>query len=117
MEADTLFAIDPTFYGSPANYYYYGVSDEIGYWDKSRRFWTDRDFPKAHTLCHLIKARLASLDLAAPPAAAVKEKLEAKATRGRRYFKRRREPIPSCRSIHERPQAIDQRHAGHLDFV
>jgi IS30 family transposase len=34
---------------------------------------------------------------------------KAKATRGRRYFKRRREPIPSRRSIHERPQAIDQR--------
>jgi hypothetical protein len=79
MEANTLFATDPTFYSSPANYYYYGVSflDEIGYWDKSRRFWTDRDFPQAHTLCHLIKARLASLDLDAPPAAAAKEKLEA----------------------------------------
>ena len=33
----------------------------------------------------------------------------AKATRGRRYFKRRREPIPGRRSIHERGQAIDNR--------
>jgi IS30 family transposase len=33
----------------------------------------------------------------------------AKASRGRRYFKRRREPIPGRRSIHERGQAIDSR--------
>ena len=33
----------------------------------------------------------------------------AKATRGRRYFKRRREPIPGRRSIHARGQAIDNR--------
>jgi IS30 family transposase len=33
----------------------------------------------------------------------------AKATRGRRYFKRRREPIPGRRSIHERGQTIDNR--------
>jgi IS30 family transposase len=33
----------------------------------------------------------------------------AKATRGRRYFKRRRAPIPGRRSIHERGQAIDNR--------
>ncbi len=33
----------------------------------------------------------------------------AKATRARRYFKRRREPISGRRSIHERPQAVDRR--------
>ena len=33
----------------------------------------------------------------------------AKAYRGRRYFKRRRQPIPGRRSIHERGQAIDGR--------
>jgi IS30 family transposase len=33
----------------------------------------------------------------------------AKATRGRRYFKRRRAPIPGRRSIHERGQSIDNR--------
>jgi hypothetical protein len=33
----------------------------------------------------------------------------AKATRGRRYFKRRREPIPGRRSIHDRGQTIDSR--------
>ena len=50
-----------------------------------------------------------------------KEKLHrflarAKATRGRRYFKRRREPIPGRRSIHERPQAVDRRREfGHWE--
>ncbi|HMB48306.1 MAG TPA: IS30 family transposase, partial [Afifellaceae bacterium] len=33
----------------------------------------------------------------------------AKATRGRRYFKRRRDPILGRRSIHERDQTIDNR--------
>ena len=33
----------------------------------------------------------------------------AKASRGRRYFKRRREPIPGRQSIHERGQAINNR--------
>ena len=40
----------------------------------------------------------------------------AKATRGRRYFKRRREPIPGRRSIHERPQVVDRRQEfGHWE--
>lgn len=33
----------------------------------------------------------------------------AKAARGRRYFKRRRDPIPNKRSIHQRPQSIGVR--------
>ena len=33
----------------------------------------------------------------------------AKATRGRRYFKRRRDPIPGRRSIHDRPPAVEGR--------
>ncbi len=37
-------------------------------------------------------------------------------TRGRRYFKRRREPIPGRRSIHERPQVVDRRQEfGHWE--
>jgi IS30 family transposase len=40
----------------------------------------------------------------------------AKACRGRRYFKRRREPIPGRRSIHERSQAIETREVfGHWE--
>ena len=38
----------------------------------------------------------------------------AKATQGRRYFKRRREPIPNRRSIHERPPTVASREVfGH----
>ena len=40
----------------------------------------------------------------------------AKASRGRRYFKRRREPIADRRSIHERPKAADNRQEfGHWE--
>jgi IS30 family transposase len=40
----------------------------------------------------------------------------AKATRGRRYFKRRREPIPGRRSIHHRPPDVESRSAfGHWE--
>lgn len=50
-----------------------------------------------------------------------KEKLwrflpRAKASRGRRYFKRRRDPLPDRRSIHERPQAVASRNEfGHWE--
>jgi len=79
MRGASLFAIDPTFYSNISNYYYYGVSflDEIGYLNKSRRFWTDRDFPEAADLCRKIKARLISLDLNTPTAAAALTKLQA----------------------------------------
>ncbi len=40
----------------------------------------------------------------------------AKAARGRRYFKRRREPIPGRRSIHERPETVENRQEfGHWE--
>ena len=40
----------------------------------------------------------------------------AKATRGRRYFKRRRDPIQGRRSLHERPQAVEGRNQfGHWE--
>ena len=40
----------------------------------------------------------------------------AKVTRGRRYFKRRREPIPNRRSIHERPRTVGSREGfGHWE--
>jgi hypothetical protein len=77
--SDELFAVDPTFFSSPADYYYFGVSfiDEIGYWDKSRRFWTDQDFPGAASLCRTIKARMMSLNIRGPSAYAALEKLNA----------------------------------------
>lgn len=46
--------------------YYFAVSllDELGYFDKAKRFWTDRDFPEAATLSeklrHHIEAALAA---------------------------------------------------------
>ena len=51
----------------------------------------------------------------------IKEKLylllpRAKASRGRRYFKRRRQPIEGRRSIHDRPQSVTSRHEfGHWE--
>jgi hypothetical protein len=40
----------------------------------------------------------------------------AKATRGRRYFKRRRDPIPGRTPIHERPRAVETREQfGHWE--
>ena len=40
----------------------------------------------------------------------------AKASRGRRYFKRRREPLANRRSIHERPEIVTSRHEfGHWE--
>src|SRR5678816_439914 len=40
----------------------------------------------------------------------------AKATRGRRYFKRRRDSIPGRTSIHERPRAVEAREQfGHWE--
>src|SRR5512132_4049230 len=60
------------------------------------------------------------LSLHLPPAPAP-EKLHrflprAKAKRGRRYFKRRRDPIPGRTSIHERPRAVETREQlGHWE--
>jgi hypothetical protein len=72
------FAVDPTFYSSPGDYYYYGVSffDEIGYWDAGRRFWTDQNFPEALELCTLVKGRLRESKLDSAPARSAMEKLE-----------------------------------------
>lgn len=84
MGSDNVFAIDPTFYSNAANYYYFGVSflDEIGYWDRSRRFWTDRNFSGADALCQTTKSRLTSLDLDSPASEAAMRKLEANCPAG-----------------------------------
>jgi IS30 family transposase len=60
------------------------------------------------------------LSLHLPPAPAPGEAAPlpaaAKATRGRRYFKRRRDPIPGRTSIHERPRAVETREQfGHWE--
>lgn len=78
MDPKAPFAVDATFYSSPGDYYYYGVSffDEIGYWDPAERFWTSEDFPDALALCRSIKVRLLESRLDTPPARAALQKLE-----------------------------------------
>lgn len=78
MDLKSPIAVDATFYSSPGDYYYYGVSffDEIGYWDRGRRFWTNQDFPGALDLCRNIKARLQESGLNTPPTRAAMQKLE-----------------------------------------
>jgi hypothetical protein len=78
MDAKAPFAVDATFYSSPSDSYYYGVSflDEIGYWDSTKRFWTSQDYPAASVLCRSIKTRLLESKLDTPPARAAMQKLE-----------------------------------------
>jgi hypothetical protein len=78
LRADGSFVVvDPTFYNRASDAYYYGVSflDKAGYWDKSKRFWTDVDFPEAKTHCRAIKGRLETLGLEGESAEAALEKL------------------------------------------
>lgn len=79
LQSSELFPIDATFYSSLSNYYYYGVAflAEIGYWDKSRRFWTDREFPRAAATCRTIKTRLAALQFNTEPSSAAMQILDA----------------------------------------
>lgn len=78
MDPKAPFSVDATFYSSPGDYYYYGVSffDEIGYWDPTERFWTSENFPGALALCRRIKAQLLESRLDTPPARAALQKLE-----------------------------------------
>ena len=48
--------------------YYYGVSflQEIGYFQRDKRFWTDKDFPDADVVRDRIEAKLKSLSLNDP---------------------------------------------------
>ena len=63
LKTDGRFKVDPTFFSSLAAEYYYGVSflDQIGYWNKAQRFWTDDEFPDATKTCDLIAARVGEL--------------------------------------------------------
>ena len=60
LRPDGSFETDPTFFSSLAADYYFGVSflDQVGFFDKKRRFWTEQDFPNAKQLCCRIKAQL-----------------------------------------------------------
>ncbi len=63
MNQEGGFRDDPTFYSTPADAYYYGVAflDAVGYWDRSKRFWTDRDFDGATPVACRIRAGLKKL--------------------------------------------------------
>ena len=60
---DGSFKPDGTFYDSLGARYYYGVSflDEVGYWNKANRFWTDDTFAKGPSTCCAIKTRIHQL--------------------------------------------------------
>jgi len=65
LNPDGTFKIDPTFFSSLAADYYFGVSflDTIGFWDRTKPFWTSVDFPDAIDVCRRITARLEELKL------------------------------------------------------
>lgn len=77
MAQDRLFEVDANFYSSRGNYYYYAVSflDEIGYFNQSKRFWTNRTYPKAAALCKKLRAKLESSGFDDPPINAAIQKL------------------------------------------
>ncbi|MFH1803733.1 MAG: hypothetical protein ABID63_02460 [Pseudomonadota bacterium] len=79
MTEDGGFIDDPTFYNSVGAAYYYGVSflDEAGYFEKSKRFWTDQDFPDGPALCCKIQANMKRNHLDDDEAKAAMEKLVA----------------------------------------
>jgi len=78
MTADGEFINDPTFYNSIGDVYYFGVSflDEVGYFEKDKRFWTDQDFPDATDTCKKILASIERLGLTSDSADEAKQKLE-----------------------------------------
>ena len=77
LRRDGSFRTDPTFFSSVAADYYFGVSflDEIGFFDRSRRYWTEKEFPNAAHLCCLIKNKLQRSGFDEPHAQGAMEKL------------------------------------------
>jgi hypothetical protein len=54
------FLDDPSFYSTPADAFYYGIAflDAVGFWDRAKRFWTDREFDDAIPVACRIRAEL-----------------------------------------------------------
>ena len=50
--------------------FYFGVSflNEVGYFSKAHRFWTDDEFPNARDVRNRIRGKLKSLKLTSPEA-------------------------------------------------
>src|SRR5262245_25723706 len=78
LQPDGSFAPDENFFSSLSSDFYFGVLfvDEVGYWQKEKRFWTDESFPGAEAKCLLIRNRLVELRLQGPLAAGAEEKLQ-----------------------------------------
>jgi len=73
------FRFDPSFSNSLGAEYYFGISffDVIGYWDESKRFWTDEDFgPEAMRLCCQIRRSLDEVGVSGWQAQSARSKIE-----------------------------------------
>jgi hypothetical protein len=79
LNLDGSFKTDPTFFSSVAADYYFGVSflDEIGFWDRRKRFWTDEEQSGGEAVCRRIKARMAAFKPESAQARVALEKLNA----------------------------------------
>jgi hypothetical protein len=79
LNPDGSFKTDPTFFSSVAADYYFGVSflDEVGFWDRSKRFWTDEELPGGESVCRRLKARMAMFNFEDLQARVAREKLSA----------------------------------------
>jgi hypothetical protein len=77
LTPDGVFKNNPEFFSSVAADFYFGVSflNVIGFWDPSKRFWTDGAFDNASALCCKIKLRLGALGLKAQPAQSAMDRL------------------------------------------
>ena len=77
LSLDGVFKNNPGSFSSVAADFYYGVSflHAIGFWDWSKRFWTDDAFDNASALCCMIKQRLAALGSRAQPAQSAMDRL------------------------------------------
>jgi hypothetical protein len=78
MTPEGEFINDPTFYSSLGDVYYFGVAflDEVGYFEKDKRFWTDQDFPESNETCKKILASIKRLGLTDDSAQEAVHKLE-----------------------------------------
>ncbi len=74
---DGSFKADPSFFSSVSADYYFGVSflDEIGFWIRDKRFWTEEEFAGSDAICRRIKLRVAESKLDDPQARVALEKL------------------------------------------
>ena len=78
LTKDGTYKFDPSFSDSLMDEYYFGVSllDLLGYWQPSRRFWTDAPTaPEAPALCCWLKQSVSRLGIEGWALSAVREKL------------------------------------------